>query len=230
MSGGNTLGGYDPHRDDRAEDDYYPQPDPYGSRIRATNTFTDGTGRRPNPVPANRRPGMPGIPGQPNPPPAAPTPLVPGSNSSQMVPYQPFDNIRPSSIALQAVLYILDVNDLGIISDAQAREFQEHSSRWNNNYTPAEVISRKAQQCIGDLILIDIDYPYHPHTKASWMTRLTVVQIALLVLRYFRTDNPPGKSLAESFFASHFAFCYNKRGVDMRTMTTLRDLVESHVQ
>ena len=63
------------------------------------------------------------------------------------------DGSRPiSAIALQTVLYVLNVNASGIIGQDAAREFFEHSQRWTNNYDVGQVISTKAVQCIDDQI------------------------------------------------------------------------------
>ena len=70
------------------------------------------------------------------------------------------DGSRPiSAIALQTVLYVLDVNASGIVGPEAAREFYEHSQRWANNYDVGQVISTKAVRCIDDQIHTDQDYP-----------------------------------------------------------------------
>ena len=134
-----------------------------------------------------------------------------------------------ASTALQT-LYILSVNNLGIIGSQQAQEFYEHSQRWSNNYTIAEVLSTKAQKAISDQIGIDQEYPYPAETRRNWLTSLTVPQVAALVHRYFRGDLPPGKSLAEKVQALHFAFCYNRRDIEMQVITKFRECVDTHVQ
>jgi hypothetical protein len=143
----------------------------------------------PNPALDNCRPGIPGIP---NPPPAEPTPLVPGSNSSPLVPYQQLDTIRPSSIALQALLYIFDVNELGSLVIPRRESIKNtHSSGITT--TPLRKLFPSRHSNVLGIRSSSTLATLTPQTL--WMIRLTVVQIALLVLRYFRTDNPPGKSL-----------------------------------
>ena len=113
---------------------------------------------------------------------AAPTALVVGGRAVD-------DGSRPiSAIALQTVLYVLNVNASGIIGQEAAREFFEHSQRWTNNYDVGQVISTKAVRCIDDQIHTDQDYPYAEETRKVWLQTLTVPQVAQLVLRYFRAD------------------------------------------
>ena len=90
---------------------------------------------------------------------AAPTALVVGGRAVD-------DGSRPiSAIALQTVLYVLNVNASGIIGQEAAREFYEHSQRWTNNYDVGQVISTKAVRCINDQIHTDQDYPYPEETR-----------------------------------------------------------------
>ena len=99
------------------------------------------------------------------------------------------DGSRPiSAIALQRVLYVLNVNASGIIGQEAAREFYEHSQIWTNNYDVGQVISTKAVRCIDDQIHTDQDYPYLEETRKVWLQTLTVPQVAALVLRCFRAD------------------------------------------
>ena len=141
------------------------------------------------------------------------------------------DGSRPiSAIALQTVLYVLNVNASGIIGREAAREFFEHSQRWTNNYDVGQVISTKAVRCIDDQIHTDQDYPYAEETRKVWLQTLTVPQVAQLVLRYFRADTQLGQPLAEHFSVMHLAFCYNKREIEMRCMIQFREVVENHVQ
>ena len=138
-------------------------------------------------------------------PSATPTALVVGGRAAD-------DGSRPiSAIALQTVHYVLNVNASGVIGQEAAREFFEHSQRWINNYDVGQVISTKAVRCIDDQIHTDQDYPYSEETRKVWLQTLTVLQVAQLVLRYFRADTQLGQSLAEHFSEVHLAFCYNKR-------------------
>ena len=157
-------------------------------------------------------------------PSAASTALVVGGRAVD-------DGSRPiSTIALQTVLYVLNVNASGIMWQEAAEEFYEHSQRWTNNYDVGQVISTKAVRCIDDQIHTDQDYPYSEETRKVWLQTLTVLQVAALVLRYFRADTQLGQSLAEHFSEVHLAFCYNKREIEMRCMTQFREVVENHVQ
>ena len=141
------------------------------------------------------------------------------------------DGSQPiSAIALQTVLYVLNVNASGIIGQEAAREFYEHSQRWTNNYDVGQVMSTKAVRCIDDQIHTDQDYPYPEETRKVWLQTFTVPQVAALVLRYFRADTQLGQSLAEHFSKVHLTFCYNKREIVMRCMTQFREVVENHVQ
>ena len=118
------------------------------------------------------------------------------------------DGSRPiSAIALQTVLYVLNVNASGIIGQEAAREFYEHFQRWTNNYNVGQVISTKAVRCIDDQIHTDQDYLYSEETRKVWLQTLTVPQVAHLVLRYFRANTQLGQSLAEHFSEVHLAFC-----------------------
>jgi hypothetical protein len=81
-----------------------------------------------------------------------------------------------SAIALQQ-LYILDVNAVGIIDSKSAQEFYEHSQRWSQNYTVAQVITIKAQRCIADQIYIDQNYAFPEQTRYNWNLSLTVPQV-----------------------------------------------------
>ena len=135
-----------------------------------------------------------------------------------------------SAIALQTILYVLNVDASGIIGQEAAREFYEHSQRWTNNYDVGQVILTKAVRCIDDQIHTDQDYPYSEETRKVWLQAVTVPQVAALVLRYFCADTQLDQSLAEHFSEVHLAFCYNKREIEMRCMTQFREVVENHGQ
>ena len=93
------------------------------------------------------------------------------------------DGSRPiSAIALQTVLYVLNVNASGIIGQEAAREFFEHSQRWTNNYDVGQVISTKAVRCIDDQIHTDQDYPYSEETRKVWLQTLTNQSCATFAL------------------------------------------------
>ena len=93
------------------------------------------------------------------------------------------DDSRPiSAIALQTVLYVLNVNASGIIGQEAAREFFEHSQRWTNNYDVGQVISTKAVRCIDDQIHTDQDYPYCEETRKVWLQTLTSSAISPALL------------------------------------------------
>ena len=117
------------------------------------------------------------------------------------------------------------MNASGIIGQEAAREIYEHSQRWTNSYDVGQVISTKAVRCIDDQIHTDQDYPYLEETRKVWLQTLTVPQVAALVLRYFRADTQLGQSLTEHFSEVHLAFCYNKREIEMRSMTQFPEVV-----
>ena len=74
------------------------------------------------------------------------------------------DGSRPiSAIALQTVLYVLNVNASDIIGEEAAREFFEHSQRWTNNYDVGQVISTKAVRSIR----IKITHTQRRHVKCG---------------------------------------------------------------
>ena len=161
-------------------------------------------------------PGIPDVPGDP----------IPGmggfdGNNSLFSNQQPF----PTTLALQGELFILKFD---FIDEDMAIEFYEQAMRYPH-LKINDCMQKQAIQLVNLKILCDTKLTVgDPRERHDWQNKLTIVQIATLIVQYFCPNGLGDSTLAESF--SKIPFHYRLSDHDLENATFMRhiDLVSNY--